>query len=156
MAGRKSLPHDPPFWVDSASEVWFITVCGQPRGQNQFARPELWTFLTESLQRRVESDAWWVHLFVALPDHCHLLASFPPDRAMKKVITDWKRWVARQRGIRWQIDFFDHRLRADESFAEKARYIVENPVRAGLVERVEGWPYVWRPAEAAPFTGLHR
>jgi hypothetical protein len=41
----------------------------------------------------------------------------------------------------WQRDFFDHRLRDDESFEEKAAYILNNPVRAGLVNRFEDWPY---------------
>ena len=30
-----------------------------------------------------------------------------------------------------------------ESFREKADYVLSNPVRAGLVERVEDWPYVF-------------
>jgi REP element-mobilizing transposase RayT len=155
MAGRKTLPHDPPRHIDPAREIWFLTVCCQPRGKNQLARPELWPFLAESIQRRVETGAWWMHLFVAMPDHCHALASFLPTGDMKKTMADWKRWLATQRGIGWQIDFFDHRLRHDESFEEKSRYILQNPVRAGLVVRPEDWPYVWRPKEAAPFTGLH-
>jgi hypothetical protein len=36
---------------------------------------------------------------------------------------------------------FDHRLRRDESLDEKARYILANPVRAGLVKREEDWPW---------------
>ena len=39
--------------------------------------------------------------------------------------------------------FFEHRLRKEESFREKADYILANPVRAGLVERAEDWPYVF-------------
>ena len=40
----------------------------------------------------------------------------------------------------WQPGFFDHILRSDESYAEKWKYIHENPVRAGLVESAGGWP----------------
>jgi len=36
-------------------------------------------------------------------------------------------------GIKWQRDFFEHRLRSDESWREKADYILANPVRKGLV-----------------------
>lgn len=156
MTGRKTLPHEPPRWADPAREIWFITINTQPRGRNQLATPELWPFLAESIERRVACGEWWVHLFVAMPDHCHALMSFPAEQGMKKTIADWKRWLATQRGFRWQSDFFDHRLRRDESFEEKHAYIVNNPVRAGLVVQPEEWPYVWRPAEAAPFTGLHR
>jgi hypothetical protein len=36
----------------------------------------------------------------------------------------WKRWTARQMGIEWQRDFFEHRLRSDESLREKTDYIL--------------------------------
>jgi len=44
--------------------------------------------------------------------------------------------------INWQRDFFDHRLRGDEGWREKSDYILQNPVRAGLIEKYEDWPYV--------------
>ena len=41
----------------------------------------------------------------------------------------------------WQAEFFDHLLRSQESYADKWRYVVENPVRAGLVARSQDWPF---------------
>jgi putative transposase len=70
-----------------------------------------------------------------------MLATFGPDTGMKKVVGNWKRYVTNHAGVRWQRDFFDHRLRDDENFKEKAAYILNNPVRAGLIERPEDWPY---------------
>jgi len=46
----------------------------------------------------------------------------------------------RQKKFR-QKDFFEHRLRSDESAQEKSDYILVNPVRAGLVPKPEDWPY---------------
>jgi len=46
----------------------------------------------------------------------------------------------------WQDGFHDHALRQEEDLAEVARYIVANPLRAGLVERVgdySHWDAVW-------------
>ena len=43
--------------------------------------------------------------------------------------------------FRWQAGFFDHVLRSDESRSEKWEYIRMNPVRAGLVEEADDWPY---------------
>ena len=40
----------------------------------------------------------------------------------------------------WQPDYFDRYLRSSESYPEKWQYVVQNPVRAGLVIRVEDWP----------------
>lgn len=49
--------------------------------------------------------------------------------------------------INWQRDFFDHRLRGDEGWREKATTSLQNPVRTGLIEKYEDWPYVLLPAE---------
>jgi REP element-mobilizing transposase RayT len=146
MAGRKLLPHTPPCWIDPAQETWFITVCCEPRGVNQLARPEVAPEIFESVAHRNETRVWWTELFLLMPDHCHALMSFPQGGlSIPKTIADWKRWLARQPGIQWQRDFFDHRLRHDESALQKADYIMNNPVRAGLVAKAEDWPYWWKP-----------
>lgn len=62
---------------------------------------------------------------------------------MSKTVADWKRWLAVRAGVGWQEGFFDHRLRVEESFEEKAHYLRTNPVRAGLVNDGEVWPYLW-------------
>jgi putative transposase len=41
----------------------------------------------------------------------------------------------------WQPGFFDHLLRSSESYSEKWEYVRLNPVRKGLVDRPEEWPY---------------
>ena len=60
---------------------------------------------------------------------------------MTRVMADFKTWVAKSAEVKWQRDFFEHRMRGMESAAEKANYIRNNPVRAGLVSRPEDWPY---------------
>jgi putative transposase len=62
---------------------------------------------------------------------------------LKTITSKWKEWTAKTIGISWHRDFFEHRLRQDESFREKADYILLNPVRAGLVQTPEDWPYVF-------------
>ena len=80
-----------------------------------------------------------------MPDHVHFLVSFSKTESMRAVIDAWKHYLAKQHGTHWQRDFFDHRLRKEESYEEKARYIRLNPVRAGLVKSPEEWPYFWEP-----------
>ena len=41
----------------------------------------------------------------------------------------------------WQKGFFDHVLRSNESYSQKWRYVAENPIRKGLVARMDDWPY---------------
>jgi mono/diheme cytochrome c family protein len=78
-----------------------------------------------------------------MPDHLHALISFPYKRPMRQIMSDWKRFLATESKIEWQRDFFDHRLRKEESYREKADYIRANPVRAGLITRPEEWAYFW-------------
>jgi len=141
---RKRLPHDIPPWVDPNREIYFITINCQKRGRNQLARPEIADPLFETVRHRRDTFIWWPHLFLLMPDHLHALLSFPPSgKRFKIVLSKWKEWTAKQLPIDWQTDFFDHRLRRDESLREKADYILANPVRAGLVQHAEDWPYVF-------------
>ncbi len=80
-----------------------------------------------------------------MPDHVHCLVSFPESESMRTVVTAWKHYLSNEHGLRWQRDFFDHRLRKEESYEEKAGYIRQNPVRAGLVKSAAEWPFVWEP-----------
>jgi hypothetical protein len=41
----------------------------------------------------------------------------------------------------WQEGFFDHLIRCSESYAEKWEYVRQNPVRAGLVQDADDWPW---------------
>ena len=77
-----------------------------------------------------------------MPDHLHALMVFPRESSMRKTIGFWKAHHARKNGIVWQDGFFDHRIRNDAGFFEKAAYIRNNPVRANLVEKPEDWPHI--------------
>ena len=141
---RKQLPHEVPNWVDPDEAVHFITICCQSRGVNELTTACIAQGLLESIEHRHRRCDWYMHLALLMPDHVHFIASFP-ERAkdMKTVISKWKEWTAKSLKIEWQRDFFEHRLRGDESFEEKADYIRANPVRAGLIANVERWPHVF-------------
>ena len=61
---------------------------------------------------------------------------------MSRVVGDWKKWNTQQHGVLWQENFFDHRLRREESIEEKAVYIRRNPVVKGLCSSPDQWPWV--------------
>jgi putative transposase len=123
--------------------VYFVTICCVPSGANQLCVPATAEHLLEAVRFREERLDWHVRLMVLMPDHLHALISFSPRQPMIKVIGNFKEIVAKRTGVRWQRDFFDHRLRAEESLDEKAHYIRMNPVRKGLISQSEDWPYVW-------------
>ncbi len=152
---RRWLYHTPPSWVGDAT--YFVTICCQKRGDNQLCVPSIAQELFAAVRYYHESLRWYVSLWLLMPDHAHALVSFPRTEDMAKVMAAWKRHTARHVGIVWQKAFFDHRLRGDESFEEKAAYIRMNPVRAGLISNPEEWPYVWQPeadaSERRPYLG---
>jgi REP element-mobilizing transposase RayT len=146
FSSRHSLPHNVPLWVDPQNEVYFITITCRHRGRTQLTTPELAGPLLDTVKLRNERSIWFAHIFLLMPDHVHALLSFPPSRnTVQQTVTLWKRWTARQMGIEWQRDFFEHRLRSDESWREKADYILANPVRKGLIAEASTWPYVFLP-----------
>ena len=141
--GRKSLPHQPPLGIDPSRDIFFLTICAQPRT----AAPLLETAprLLEAIRFYHDQKKWWIHAAIIMPDHVHLLAMFPPDSEFVSIVKNWKHWTARHLGVAWQRDFFDHRLRRDESLSEKSDYLLQNAVRAGLVEDWTHWPHIWIP-----------
>jgi hypothetical protein len=66
---------------------------------------------------------------------------------MSAEVSLWKGYLARCHGIGWQRCFFDHRIRNKDQWDEKAAYIRQNPIRAGLVTEIKNWPYIWEAAE---------
>ena len=141
---RKSLPHEVPLWVDPSKEHYFITICCRRRGLNQLASSNIGLPLIETIRHRNDRGMWYAHLAVVMPDHVHFVLSFPDrERRVEVIVRKWKEWTAKPLGIRWQRDFFEHRLRKEESSREKADYVLENPVRAGLAKRWEDWPYMF-------------
>ena len=141
---RKTLPHEIPSWVDPQKEIYFITINCQERFRNQLALPDVSPALFETARYRQEQLLWWPYLFLLMPDHLHALLSFPPSgKPLRRVVSQWKQWTAKELGIDWQRDFFEHRLRDHQSRREKADYILKNPAHETLVARAEDWPFVY-------------
>jgi REP-associated tyrosine transposase len=80
--------------------------------------------------------------FVLMPDHLHWLFQLGDHADIGRVVGRVKSLIARRLdGGVWQPGFYDHALRKDEDIATVARYIVANPVRAGLVSRLGDYPH---------------
>jgi thiamine-phosphate pyrophosphorylase len=100
-----------------------------------------------------------MHAVVVMPDHVHLLYTAllleqRPPISLPEIMHSIKGGSAHavnkflgRKGHVWQEEFFDHVLRSSESCKEKAGYIWMNPVRAGLVERPQDYPWNWRAEE---------
>ncbi|MHC8339015.1 REP-associated tyrosine transposase [Pseudomonas sp. HLT2-19-2] len=89
----------------------------------------------------VTSMAW-----VVMPDHLHWLVELHHGTLAELMCRIKSRSsrsinIARQnQGRLWQRGYYDRALRRDEDIKDAARYIVMNPLRAGLVKRVGDYP----------------
>ena len=138
---RHILPHAIPSWVEPGA-LYFVTLCARPKDLNQLCHPVVGKAVLDTARFYHEHEKWWLRLMVLMPDHVHAVLAFPRGISMKKTLPAWKGFVAKTHGIEWQRDFFDHRLRNDESLDEKLLYVRQNPVRRGFVEKASDWPYV--------------
>jgi putative transposase len=144
LPNRKSMDHTTPGWL-RGSPIFFLTICAAERGINQFCEPATGPAILDAAKFYHARQRWHLHLIVLMPDHLHALVSLPKPESLAQVVRSWKHYLAKQQGLKWQRDFFDHRLRSDESHEQKANYILQNPVRAGLIRSPELWSYTWEP-----------
>jgi putative transposase len=119
-----------------------VTICCQRRRANQLCHKEVARVIFGTAKQYHSSERWHLELLLLMPDHLHTLIAIPGDTNLSNLIRDFKRITARKAKIGWQRNFFDHRLRHDESEGEKAEYIRQNPVRAGLISSDTRWHYV--------------
>jgi putative transposase len=139
---RKMLHHTIPVWAESDA-AYFVTVCCRERGKNTLAFPDVAKIIFDAVQAYEQRKIWFARFMLLMPDHVHGIFDFPMEASMQASFANWKRFLSRMHDIRFQRDFFDHRLRSDESFSQKVEYIRSNPVRAGLGSKPEDWPYVY-------------
>ena len=140
---RRTLPHIPkdnrPLFVTfSTYKRWVL-----PESARQLA-------LECCIQEHAHSIE--LHAAIVMPDHAHLIFTplISPEQetySLPDIMRLIKGRAARKinlllgrRGPVWQEECFDHVLRSNESLAEKADYICQNPVRAGLVESEKDYP----------------
>ena len=135
---RRKLPHGlPPFPV-AGPIIQFVTINAAERGGEPFL--PVAAEMLESARFYHEHGRWFLSLFLIMPDHLHMLASFPNAR-VKETCGAWKGYLRKTLGVRFQSDCFEHRIRNAAEFAEKWNYIRQNPVRKGLVASADEWLY---------------
>jgi len=138
---RRKLPHEVPSWVGRGARH-FVTINCRERGGEPLLRDNVAARILDSARYYENIGRWFVWLMLIMPDHLHMIATFDLHRGIQRTVADWKRYQTTHCGIEWQPDFFEHRLRDEAEFVEKAQYIRMNPVRRGLVGRAEDWRYV--------------
>ncbi len=148
---RKPMNHRGPLAVDVSGAVYFITIAAAERGSTVLTDNS--AAILNAARFYQHAGKWMLYLFLIMPDHIHMLVHVPPDKTLADVVGHWKLYLTRKGGIRFQKNFFDTRIRDEEHFAEKWKYICRNPVARGLVDSPRKWPHV---IAFDPETGVER
>jgi REP element-mobilizing transposase RayT len=122
-------------------------------GQCWLNRTDVATMMVAALKffdhQRYELLAWTV-----MPNHVHVL--FYPIRAhtIREILQAWKSFTAHRAnkllnrsGIFWQREYFDCQVRSKRQLEFCIRYILNNPVKAGLCKCPHEWPYTGYSAD---------
>ena len=84
--------------------------------------------------------------YVLMPEHVHLLVGEPLRSSLSIALQVLKQQTSRRLkapgAVRfWQRRYYDFNVWSDEKRVEKLRYMHRNPVKRGLVEKPEDWPW---------------
>lgn len=117
-------------------------------GECLLRRPEIADLVARSIRyfddQRYRLDAW-----VIMPNHVHAVFWPYPNHTLSAIVKSWKQFTAthanrllnRAGKPFWQPEVFDHWIRNDAEHARCCRYVVRNPVKAGLCAAPEDWPW---------------
>jgi len=126
---------------------YFLTICAAGRAR-LFVTDEAVSLVLLELSRTSADEHFAVTAYCFMPDHVHvLIEGTREDADFQRLVRVFKQrssyhWKRRMTGDLWQRSYFEHVLRDDEDTFHVARYILDNPVRAGLAKRPEEYPFV--------------
>ncbi len=132
------------------SDRFFFITCRLLPDRRRLKEPEFECLARVVRERRGKHD-FLLTAWVFLPDpaaagHAILFPRFPLTiswvmESIKAGSTLRISAGRKQSGLLWQPRFFDQAVRGVKEYYEKVEYIHLNPVRAGLVEGAEEWPW---------------
>jgi putative transposase len=144
--GRNASPED----ILRPARTFFVTT-KTSMGRRLFQTERNTGLLIDVLRSLVAEKVFEVHDFVIMPDHVHLLLTvlegMTIERAMQRIKGSFSFRAAREVGYAgevWQRGFSEVQILGRESFEAHRVYIAENPVKAGLVNSPDDYPFCYR------------
>ena len=141
------------FDYSDPTRVYFVTIsvrrCHESKTiQKPFLNSDLASKVVGSLSYLREQKDVLLLCYCLMPDHLHLLLSIS-DRSgsLISVMRDFKSYTTRMAwsngwsGRLWARSFYERAVRSESELIEICRYMLANPVKAGLVEAAEDYPY---------------
>lgn len=115
-----------------------FTCCVQNK-KNLFIDREIFRTFNNILLEVLEEYNCDAHVYLFMPNHMHLILQGKNDTAdMWKCLVLFKQktgyWLLKNaHEFKWQKDFYDHVLRKDDDLIKQIKYVLNNPVRKGMV-----------------------
>ncbi len=88
-----------------------------------------------------------IYAFAIMPDHLHLILK-PEKEPLSKIMQKIKGKSSRLINLRenakgelWQKEYYERAIRDEKDLMEKYHYIIYNPVKEGLAQSPEEYPY---------------
>ena len=113
------------------------------RKRSILGTPEARTKFVEILEQTRQKYLFQINGYVVMPNHVHLLISEPETSPLSLAIQILKQRFSRTRTEDhvWEPRYYDFNVFTQRKRIEKLRYMHRNPVKAGLVEKPEDWPW---------------
>ena len=128
---------------------YLLTFCTAARAPH-FTRTDLVNTARLRIEQTSAEEAFSILAYCFMPDHLHLLVEgCSEDADLQRFVKIGKQRVVyslrEDHGVRgvWQEGFHDWVLRSDQITEDVVRYILNNPIRAGLVEKPGDYPFSW-------------
>jgi len=133
--------------VCQVGTVYALTTVTQHRAR-WFTSPDQASAVIEALRTVERAGRTCSLAWVIMPDHLHWLMQLRAGSlagAMQILKSRSSRSMRRSvgHGRIWQAGYYDHALRNGEDLRKHARYIIDNPIRAGLTQVTGEYPFAW-------------
>lgn len=145
--------------------IYFVTTCVRYRNP-AFLDEAIAQILEHTIHLNKKLKHFVLYAYVIMPDHMHLLVR--PSEAnisevMRSIKTNSSRDINRHNASRatrvmggyfshkrfaWQEKFYDHVIMSDDDFRTHIEYIKVNPVKAGIVQNPEDYPFLFVDEDA--------
>ena len=141
--------------VSIANKIYLITVFCKNK-ESLFLNYEAARALSSTLHRVLQKQNSEILAWVVMPDHMHLLVQLSEDELISKTMNRINSCTAiavnkalKRHSPIWQGAYHDHAIRDEEQLHSATRYLISNPIRAGLVKNLADYPY-WNITYATP------
>lgn len=133
--------------IKSEQHPYHVTARCNNQEYFPLARVETWEIMTNELWRAERKFRLQVHAFVMMDNHYHLLCH-TPEANLDQIMHTFQRNVAvrmlrrsKRKNHIWGGRYHWSLIANRGYYYQAYRYIYQNPVRAGLVERVEQYEF---------------